>query len=123
MNIRTAVFQQINSIPELTGRVDFNMSPELENTPRVVYSLSKRDEERTLEGATGNHWAIFNINLYCKNRDDLFSISEKLRNKLLSCLGATIGGFYIQSVNLDMRDLFESTVNLHRAVFEFEIYY
>lgn len=121
--IESAIYQELNTVSEIKDKIYPHVAPEITTTPYLVYTKSNSEEEYTLNGVTDNQTVIFDFNLYCKTYSELKSISKKIRDKLLSCFQRDVGGFFIQSVNLNMRDLYDSAVNLHRAVFEFEIYY
>jgi hypothetical protein len=123
MNIETALTAELETITELQNKIYPHVAPEGTNSPYVVYANTNTQEEYVLDGTTGNQRVIFDINLYCKSYADLKTIGKKVRDKLLSCFQRNVGGFFIQSVNLEMRDFYDSTVDLHRTVFEFEIYY
>lgn len=121
--IESAIRTELNSIEEIQDKIYPHVAPEITNTPYVVYTNSGTELEQDLQGVTGSERVIFDINLYCKSYADLKNIGQKVQDKLLSCFQNDVGGFFIQSVNLEMRDLYDSAVDLHRTVFEFEIYY
>ena len=121
--IESAIRTELNSITEIQNKIYPHVAPEITDTPYLIYANTNTQEEYVLDGVTGNKRVIFDLNLYCKTYSDLKSIGHKIRSKLLSLLGKTISGFFIQSVNLETHDFYDSAVDLHRTVFEFEIYY
>jgi hypothetical protein len=121
--IESAIRTELNSIEEIQDKIYPHVAPEITNTPYVVYTNSGTELEQDLQGVTGSERVIFDINLYCKSYADLKNIGQKVQDKLLSCFQRDVGGFFVQSVNLEMRDFYDSAAELHRTVFEFEIYY
>ena len=121
--IEIAIISELLQITELNNEVYPNSAPEATPTPYLTITNVDTSEEYTLDGVTGNRTTLFNLNLYCSSYSDLKNIGQKVRDKLLSFFQRNVGNFFIQSANLDTRDLYEDAVNLHRTIFEFEIYY
>lgn len=112
----------LTTIPELGERVSMLYAPEGTETPYAVYTMNRSEEDYILDGATGNRYVTFDINIYAKDQLKLKQIQYQVREKLLNLLGERLGDFLIQRANVNMTDFYDSAVELSRGVVEVELY-
>lgn len=80
------------------------VAPESKNPPYIVYRKEKITFTKTLNGTTNKAEASYHIFIIHDSYDGLMTLSESVKDKLLSFLGRYIGTtqpLYIQNVTVD----------------------
>jgi hypothetical protein len=67
------------------------IAPESKKPPYIVYRKRKITYAKTLGGTTNKAEAMYDIYIVADSYDTLLSLSESVKNKLLSFLGRYIG--------------------------------
>lgn len=123
MNIETGIVTALQTISGLGVYPSYVQEGRV--TPYVEYAKTNIDYDRSLEGvASMLNNDMFEFNVITDTKSQLVTYGDAIQDKLLSLWNTTVGGEYIQDVEiLNRLSKYEADINKHGEIMEVTISY
>lgn len=121
MSFETGMVAKLQEIVGLTAWAEY--AEESTPTPYIVYTKDSTEYERVLDGVSSVLDSItFELNLICDRKSICDSFAELVEAKLLTLFNTTVGGEYIQDIEILNRfSQYEPIINKHREIIEIKV--
>lgn len=123
MSFETGMVAKLQEIAGL--KVFPNYAQEGTTTPYLIYTKDNTEYNRSLEGVDSKLDDItFELNLIHDTKALTDSFAEQVEAKILSLYNTTVGGEYVQDVEILNRfSQYEPIIDKHREIIEVKITY
>ncbi len=120
-------YEIIQAIPELTDELYPTHAPETYKKPYLVYTRTKTDITKVLEGYTDSQALSFMWSVMTARYPDMVAIRCKLEELLKNIPKRSIGAnqdVYIEDLSIDdINETYESNLGVNRGIIIFTIYF
>ncbi len=114
------------AIPELAGEIYPTHAPETYKKPYLVYTRTKTDRTKTLEGYTDKQALSFMWSVMATKYPHMLPVRNKLEELLTGMAKRSIGvngDVYIEDVDIeDINEIYEFNFGVNRGIIIFTIY-
>ena len=120
-------YELIQTIPELENRIYPTNAPEGAEGPYLVYARINTNEEKTLEGYTGDFALSYMFSVMAVKYADMKSVRDKVEAALKSMPKTQIGDttkFYVEDLSINIiTEQYEHELGVNRGIIDFTIYF
>ena len=114
----------VQEIPELADQIYPTNAPEGHTKPYLVYARISTKKIKTLEGFTGKEHLSYMFSIMATRYSDMKRITKKVEKLLESLPKTTIGGFYIEDIDINnVHEVYEHELKVNRGIIDFTIYF
>ena len=114
----------VQEIPELADQIYPTNAPEGHTKPYLVYARISTKKIKTLEGFTGKEHLSYMFSIMATRYSDMKRITKKVEKLLESLPKTTIGGFYIEDIDINnVHEVYEHELKVNRGIIDCTIYY
>lgn len=125
MSVFDAVYQAVDTIPAISGRVFHAEALKNAAAPFVFWMQTGENFEQTLEGYTELGEDRYEIYIVTKNLADMNTIANAVRGAIIALQGETVNGVLYERMEISQVSpvINEHEVNLYRKVYSLVINY
>lgn len=126
MDFEQALRSELSQIDILFTKIFPMAAPESTNTPFLIYSKSRVDLIKTLDGTSKTRDGNYEIDIVDDTYADLQIVFQDVKDKLVSLEGRQIGvnGPMVQMITIDsITEVFEDVQKYYRINIEFRAFY
>lgn len=126
VDFEQALRSELSQINSLYTKIYPMVAPEATNTPFLVYSKSRVDLIKTLDGTSKTRDGNYEIDIIDATYTDLQVLFLAVKDKLVSLEGRQIGdnGPLVQMITIDsITEVFEDVPKFYRINIEFRAFY
>ena len=114
----------VQEIPELENQIYPTNAPEEHTKPYLVYARISTNKVKTLDGYTGTEHLSYMFSIMATRYGDMKRITKKVEKLLESLPKTTIGGFYIEDIDINnVHEVYEHELKVNRGIIDFTIYF
>jgi hypothetical protein len=116
--------EELKPLADGTGFIFPTNAPEGVTRPYLVYARISTKKIKTLEGIQNKEHLSFMFSIMARKYGDMKRITKKVEKMLISLPQTTIGGFFIEDIDINNVDeVYEHELKVNRGIIDFTIYF